>query len=138
MHICLLFSQLGRERAARTFSFIRPREVKRSVGEDERDCMSKKSEEKFTPEEWQQRFMAAAKVAQRDYCNIFEFWRACRLKAWRRAKSCGGDPHPCLKRSFLKVPDDQRDRALARVIRATPIDADRPTRSARQFTPESF
>ncbi|MGO9045640.1 MAG: hypothetical protein ACLQFW_01950 [Xanthobacteraceae bacterium] len=95
--------------------------------------MSKKTEEKFTPEEWQQRFMAAAKVAQRDYGNIFGFCRACRLKACRRAKSCGGDPHPCLKRSFLKVPDDQRDRALARVIRATPIGRPGRRGNSRRF-----
>ena len=37
--------------------------------------MSKESEQTFTPEDFQKRFDAAAKAAQREYCDIFAFWR---------------------------------------------------------------
>ena len=52
-------------------------------------AMSKGSEQTFTPEDFQKRFDAAAKAAQREYCDIFAFWRACRLKACRRARPRG-------------------------------------------------
>jgi len=39
--------------------------------------MSKKSEQTFTPEDFQQRFEAAALAAQREYCDIFGLWRLC-------------------------------------------------------------
>ena len=54
--------------------------------------MSRESEQAFTPEDFQKRFDTAAEAAQREYCDIFAFWRACRLKACRRSKACGGDP----------------------------------------------
>ena len=92
----------------------------------------------LTPEDFQKHFDAAVQAAQREYCDIFQFWRACRLKPCRRLKACGGDPHLCLKRGFAQVPDDASDRALARVIAATAADADRPTQLARQMSPQSF
>ena len=94
--------------------------------------------ENFTPEDFQKRFDAAAQAAQREYCDIFEFWRACRLKSCRRSKACGGDPQLCLKRGYAQVPHELSDRALARVIAATAADADRPTKLARQMSPQSF
>ena len=87
---------------------------------------------------FQQRFEAAALAAQREYCDIFGFWRLCRLKACRRAKACGGDARLCLRRGFAQVPDETSERALMRVIAATAADADRPTRLARQMSPQSF
>jgi hypothetical protein len=93
---------------------------------------------KLTPEDFQQRFDAAALEAQREYCDIFEFWRLCRLKACRRAKACGGDAQLCLRRGFAQVPDETSEHALMRVIAATAADADRPTRLARQMSPQSF
>jgi hypothetical protein len=100
--------------------------------------MSKKSDQRFTPEDFQQRFDAAALAAQREYCDIFEFWHLCRLKACRRAKACGGDAQLCLRRGFAQVADETSERALMRVIAATAADADRPTRLARQMSPQSF
>jgi len=100
--------------------------------------MSKKPAPPLTPEDFQKRFDAAAKAAQREYCNIFAFWRGCKLKACRRAKACGGDPHVCLKRGFAQVSDDAADRALMRVCAATAADADRPTQLARHMSPQSF
>ena len=75
--------------------------------------MSKESEQAFTPEDFQMRFDAAAQAAQREYCNIFAFWRGCRLKSCRRSRACGGDPQLCLKRGFTQVPDELCD-ALSR------------------------
>ena len=92
----------------------------------------------LTPEDFQKRFDAAAAAAQREYCDIFAFWRGCRLKACRRSKACGGDPQLCLKRGYAQVSDEVSDRALARVIAVTAADADRPTKLARQMSPQSF
>lgn len=100
--------------------------------------MSKESEQTFTPEEFQKRFAAAAKAAQREYCDIFGFWRACRMKSCRRSKACGGDPLRCLKHGYAQVPDEASDRALARIIAATAANADRPTQLARRMSPQSF
>jgi hypothetical protein len=94
--------------------------------------------EHFTPEEFQKRFDAAARAAQREYCDIFAFWRACRLKACRRHKACGGDALSCLQRGFAQVPVEDSNRALERVIAATAADADRPTKLARRMSPQSF
>jgi hypothetical protein len=100
--------------------------------------MGKKSEQTFTPEEFQKRFKAATEAAQRQYCDIFKFWRDCRLKGCRRSKTCGGNPQLCLKRGFTQVPNEVADHALTRVIESTPADADRPTKLARQMSPQSF
>jgi hypothetical protein len=100
--------------------------------------VSKRSKQTFTPEDFQKRFDAAAAAAQREYCDIFGFWRACRVKMCRRSKACGGDPVTCLKRGFAQVPDEASDRALAQVIAATAADADRPTQLARQMSPQRF
>ena len=102
------------------------------------DDIDEQRSENFTPEDFQMRFDAAAQAAQREYCDIFEFWRACRLKSCRRSKACGGDPQLCLKRGYAQVPHELYDRALARVIAATAADADRPTKLARQMSPQSF
>jgi hypothetical protein len=159
----LVVAKLGRVRAARTLSISSPANAgadedgaERTVRlwarlflnppvagkkESERSAeqsMSKESEQAFTPEDFQKRFDAAAQAAQREYCDIFAFWRACRLKACRRSKACGGDPQLCLKRGYAQVPDELSDRALARVIGATAADADRPTKLARQMSPQSF
>jgi hypothetical protein len=100
--------------------------------------VNKESEQTLTPEDFQKRFDAAAQAAQREYCEIFEFWRACRLKPCRRHKACGGDALSCLQRGFTQVPEEARERALARVIAATAANADRPTRLARQMSPQGF
>ncbi len=86
----------------------------------------------FTPQEYQARFYAGAKQAQREYCNIFAFWRACRLKRCRRAKECLGRARTCLKRGLDGIAYDAQYEAKLRIIAATPPQADRPTRSGRR------
>lgn len=93
---------------------------------------------KFTPEEWQARFNAGAKQAQREYCDIFAFWRACRRKPCRRAKKCLGHARTCLKRGIDGVPYDMRDAANRRIIAATPADTDHPTRLGRRSDASSL
>jgi hypothetical protein len=100
--------------------------------------MSKNSEPPLAPEDFQKRFNAAATNAQREYCDIFGFWRGCKLKACRRAKACGGDPLRCLQRGFAQVTDDMAERALTRVTATAAADADRPTQLARRMSPQSF
>jgi hypothetical protein len=94
--------------------------------------MTKKAAQKFTPEEWQARFNAGAKQAQREYCTIFEFWRACRLKPCRRAQQCLGHARTCLKRGLGGVPYDDQYAANLRIIAATPPGTDQPTKSGRR------
>ena len=54
--------------------------------------MSKKKKAKeLTPEQHQARFDAAAAAVRREYCNMFEFWRACRYKLCPKARVCSGD-----------------------------------------------
>ncbi len=100
--------------------------------------MSKETAKKLTPEEWQARFDAAAKAAQREYCNIFKFWIACRYKPCRRAKTCSGDALACLKRSLNRVPGEIKNRAFDRIVWETPATADAPTKTARRFSPHDF
>ena len=100
--------------------------------------MTKQSAEKLTPKEYQARFNAAGAQAQREYCNIFKFWRACRYKPCRRAGACRGDQLACLKRGVVNVPRDILDRAHAQVIAATPADTIQLERTARRFCPISW
>jgi hypothetical protein len=69
-------------------------------------AVPKKSEAKLTGEEYQARCDAAAKVARRQYCDIFKFWRGCRYKPCRRAKTCRGDPSHCLQRGRWSLSPD--------------------------------
>jgi hypothetical protein len=97
-----------------------------------------KTTEKFAPQEYQARFNAGAKQAQREYCNIFEFWRACRLKPCRRAKQCLGHARTCLTRGLDAIPYDTQYEANLRIIAATPPHADAPTRSGRRSNASSL
>jgi hypothetical protein len=94
--------------------------------------MSKKPDDKLAPEEWQARFNAGARQAQREYCKIFALWRTCRYKPCRRAKRCVGRARGCLKRGLDQIPYDAQYQANLRIIAATPADADRPTKSGRR------
>jgi hypothetical protein len=118
-------AKLGRIRAARTNFFSLP-----LLGRMNEDRVMETT--KFTPDEWQMRFDAGARQAQREYCNIFEFWRACRRKRCRRAKTCGGHARICLTRGLGRVPYEAQYQANLRIIAATPTDADRPTKSGRR------
>ena len=92
----------------------------------------------MSPDEWQERFDEAAAAAQREYCNIFEFWRACRYKPCRRSKVCRGDQLACLKRGVHNVPYETHYKARDQILAATPADAERPVRTARNFLPNQF
>lgn len=95
--------------------------------------------EKFSPEEWQERFNEAARAAQRAYCDMLEFWRGCEHRPCRRTKACGGDDAlACLKRNIAHVPYATGNRACDRLIAQTPEDADGPTKTARRFSPHDF
>jgi hypothetical protein len=93
--------------------------------------MNKNREQKFTPEQYQARFDAAARAAQREYCNIFACWEDCRLKPCRRAKACRGRALACLRRALARVPDETQDQAQRAIVAATPRKADAPTRLGR-------
>jgi hypothetical protein len=102
------------------------------------ETMREKTAAKLTPDEWQARFHAAAKAAQREYCDIFAFWRDCRYGPCRKAQRCSGDAIRCLKRGIGRVPYDAQYQAFGRVIAATPETADSPTKTARRFPPHDF
>jgi hypothetical protein len=93
---------------------------------------------KFAPKEWQARFNAGAKQAQREYCTIFAFWRACRHKPCRRSQQCLGHARTCLKRGLDAVPYADQHAANLRIIAATPPRTDAPTGSGRRSDAQSL
>ncbi len=86
----------------------------------------------------QARFDAAAAAVRREYCNIFEFWRACRYKLCRKATVCSGDARACLKRGIDRVPYEVQNRAQLQIIAATPSEAYSAAKTARQFSPQDL
>jgi len=90
-----------------------------------------KREQKFTPQEWQRRFNAGAKAAQRDYCELFRLWTACRYKPCRRARKCFGHARSCLERGLERIPDKVQYETNLRIIANITADADEPTRLGR-------
>jgi hypothetical protein len=101
-------------------------------------AVPRKSEAKLTGPAWQARFDAGAEVAQRQYCDIFKFWRGCRYKACRRAKSCRGDSLLCLKRSRWSLPRDVLYQAELQVKAAIPTHLSEPERLGRCLSPTSW
>jgi hypothetical protein len=101
-------------------------------------AVPKKSEEKLTGPQWQARYNAAAEVAQRQYCDIFKFWRGCRYKPCRRAKTCRGDSTLCLKRSRWSLPPDVLYQAELRVRAAVPAHLTGPERAGRMMSATSW
>jgi hypothetical protein len=98
----------------------------------------KKSEAKLPVEQWRARFNVAAARVQREYCDIFKFWRGCRYKPCRRMKTCRGDPLACLQRGTRNVAYDLLNQAELQVRTATPADLTGPERSARNLSPTSW
>jgi hypothetical protein len=98
----------------------------------------KKSEAKLPVEQWRARFNVAAAQVQREYCDIFKFWRGCRYKPCRRMKTCRGDPLACLQRGTRNVAYDLLNQAELQVRTATPADLTGPERSARNLSPTSW
>ena len=41
------------------------------------------------------------------YCEVFAFWRGCRVKKCRRHRRCLGAPAPCLMRGLASVPETE-------------------------------
>jgi hypothetical protein len=101
-------------------------------------AVPRKPEAKLTGGEWQSRFNVAAARVQREYCEIFKFWRGCRYKPCRRSKACRGDPLACLNRGTPNMPYDLLHQAELQVRTATPADLTGPERSARNLSPTSW
>ena len=100
--------------------------------------MPKMSEEKLTGEEYQARRNAAAEVARRQYCDIFKFWRGCRYKPCRRAKTCRGDPSHCLQRGRWSLSPDVLSQAELQVRAAVPAHLTGPERAGRMVSATSW
>ncbi len=63
---------------------------------------------------------AAHAAVWRLYCEVFAFWRGCRVKKCRRHRRCLGEPAPCLMRGLSSVPEAERRAAAAMVITGGP------------------
>jgi hypothetical protein len=98
----------------------------------------KMSEEKLTGPQWQAQYNAAAEVAQRQYCDIFKFWRGCRYKPCRRAKTCRGDSSHCLQRGRWGLPPDVLYQAELQVRAAVPAHLTGPERAGRMMSATSW
>ena len=81
------------------------------------------------------RFAAERARLQRHYCNLFEFWRACRDKRCRRALRCCGDASECLKSRIGEIPRHAQFLAREAVLVSTPRNAGGAERTVRQFMP---
>jgi hypothetical protein len=110
----------GKTRAQmrRENDFARP---PRCAGQD-RGSMTDKPKT-LTTERYVARFNAEKARLARHYCTIFKFWRGCPRKSCRKMRTCGGDPHVCLKRGEPEVPRDIQWNARQQVIAATPAHA---------------
>jgi hypothetical protein len=106
--------------------------------EDKEIAVPEKSEEKLTGQEWQARYNAAAEVARRQYCDIFKFWRGCRYKPCRRAKTCRGDSSHCLQRGRWSLPPDVLCQAELQVRAAVPAHLTGPERAGRMMSATSW
>jgi hypothetical protein len=108
---------------------------------------------KLAPELYAKRFAAEKALQQRRYCDAFELWRACALKACRRNAACGGDANYCLKRALdiaghgpsktgvtalSRVPHTEQWQARQMILSATPANIGAPERAARQCMPREF
>ena len=101
-------------------------------------ALPKKSEVKLTGPQWQARRNAAAEVARRQYCDIFKFWRGCRYKPCRRAKTCRGDPSHCLQRGRWSLSPDVLCQAELQVRAAVPAHLTGPERAGRMVSATSW
>lgn len=54
------------------------------------------------------------------YCEVFRFFRSCRLKSCKRHRRCGGEPAACLMRGLPTVPPAERLAAQKSVIAGGP------------------
>jgi hypothetical protein len=95
-------------------------------------------EEFLAREEFRARFDTEKTQVQRHYCTLFQFWRHCRFKPCRRARTCKGDQSACLRRSVVGVPRDRQFRARQDLLTATPLHIGAPERAAREFMPNEF
>ena len=77
------------------------------------------------------RFAAERARLQRHYCNLFEFWRACRDKRCRRALRCCGDASDCLKSRIGEIPRHAQFLAREAVLVSTPHNAGGAERTVR-------
>jgi hypothetical protein len=93
---------------------------------------------KLAPEDYAKRFAAEKALQQRRYCDAFELWRACALKACRRNAACCGDANRCLKRALERVPHPVQWQARQMILSATPANLGAPERAARQSMPREF
>jgi hypothetical protein len=63
---------------------------------------------------------AAHDAVWRLYCDVFKFWRACRLRRCRRHRRCVGTPATCLMHGLPSVPEAERQAAASAVIAGGP------------------
>jgi hypothetical protein len=54
------------------------------------------------------------------YCEVFAFWRSCRLKPCKRHRRCRGEPASCLMRGLPAVTAAEREAAQKAVIAGGP------------------
>ena len=80
---------------------------------------SSRSERSAMPKDWDRRFAAEAARLRLHYCNLFKFWRDCRIKSCKRHRRCCGDTNECLKRRIGEIPRMAQFQARQAVVAAT-------------------
>ncbi len=89
----------------------------------------------LSQKDWFARFAAEAARLRLHYCDLFKFWRDCRIKRCKRHRRCCGDTNECLKRRIGEIPRMAQFQARQALLAATPKNIGRAEREARQLMP---
>ena len=100
--------------------------------------MSKRTPEASDAAEFSARLRAEKAALLLHYCNAFKFWRMCRLRRCRRARSCSGDAGACLRRREREIPREIQWQARQQILVATAADAGPAERMVRAFLPTAL
>jgi hypothetical protein len=93
---------------------------KRSARSKQKACVEKEFTKRRSVDAGMALADAAHAAVWRLYCEVFAFWRGCRMKKCRRHRRCVGEPAPCLMRGLPSVPEAERQSATAVVIAGGP------------------
>ncbi len=96
--------------------------------------MSKRTQPKPT-EQYADRLDAEKAALRRHYCNVFKFWRGCRLPRCRKLRCCSGDAKLCLESRGWEIPHDEHWQARQQLLGSLPANAEAVKRAACELMP---
>jgi hypothetical protein len=97
-------------------------------------AMSKRTRPKPT-EQYADRLDAEKAALRRHYCNVFKFWRSCRLPRCRKLRCCSGDAKLCLESRGREIPHHEHWQARQQLLCSLPANAEAVKRAACELMP---